>query len=281
MRVKERFRLNPTPGLHPEITWRHVDTIDSTNATLLATDTPLPYLLSTDYQTQGRGQRGRVWSNPEKSLMFSLAFALPITAEKLALWQLVVALTLVEQFSQTVDTQAFRIKWPNDIYVNGSVNRHQLPSHPLQSHQLLGEPLSQKTAAQWGKCAGILVENQLGFRNKVVTGIGINLAPVALSDTRYASGYVDIGCDKYIWLVQLVNSLYAAWQRFCEAPYLDVAAYAHYDLLAGKMISAVDSKTNQTVAGVCLGVDAQGALHLSNETGIQVLTAAHQIQWEE
>ena len=73
-------------------------------------------VISTDYQTAGRGQRGNTWeSAPNKNLLFSLSLypdELP-SSRQFVICELI-SVTLCEVLSRY--TEGIHIKWPNDIY---------------------------------------------------------------------------------------------------------------------------------------------------------------------
>ena len=73
-------------------------------------------LVSTDYQTAGRGQRGNSWEAERgKNLLFSLAFCpMHIPASQQFVLCELISVALCEVLSRYTDD--IRIKWPNDIY---------------------------------------------------------------------------------------------------------------------------------------------------------------------
>lgn len=73
-------------------------------------------LVSTDYQTAGRGQRGNVWeAECGANLLFSLAIAPHGTqASQQFILSELISVALCEVLGSYVDD--IRIKWPNDIY---------------------------------------------------------------------------------------------------------------------------------------------------------------------
>jgi len=100
-----------------------LDTIDSTNnyaMRLIDADTAQPGLtITAREQTQGKGQRGRVWqSNPGESLSMSI-IAEPIHGlERQFLFNVAATLGIAEVLQKLCENCDIRIKWPNDIIVN-------------------------------------------------------------------------------------------------------------------------------------------------------------------
>ena len=73
-------------------------------------------LITTDYQTAGRGQRGNTWeSEAEKNLLFTLSLRTEDIAanQQFVLCELI-SVALCDVLGEY--TENIRIKWPNDIY---------------------------------------------------------------------------------------------------------------------------------------------------------------------
>ena len=100
-------------------------------------------------QTQGRGRRGRDWSSPPGNLYASALLIDPAPSEALANLPLVAAIAVRDAIAACglPDGTALKIKWPNDILLNGA------------------------------KCCGMLLESQNlpDGRPAVVIGCGINI----------------------------------------------------------------------------------------------------------
>ncbi len=117
----------------------HLPETESTNAyaRTMAADAAFT-LISTDYQTVGRGQRGNTWeSAPGENLLFSLAFKpthIP-SAQQFVLSELI-SVAICEVLSTY--TGDIRIKWPNDIY-----HRDRKLCGILIEHDLEGTHLSR------------------------------------------------------------------------------------------------------------------------------------------
>lgn len=76
-------------------------------------------VFTADWQTEGRGQRGRSWhSEPGKNLQMSVLLQCSklATSQRFAL-SVAVSLALLDAIYQTTQMQ-FAVKWPNDIYYN-------------------------------------------------------------------------------------------------------------------------------------------------------------------
>lgn len=127
-----------------------VDEIDSTNAEALrrieAGDHG-PGVIVGLSQTGGRGRRGRRWESPKGGLYFTYYATTTAPLRTLSLLGFVAALAVADVVSDA-GADAVRLKWPNDVLVNGA------------------------------KLSGILLESSAipGGGAWLALGIGINLA---------------------------------------------------------------------------------------------------------
>lgn len=125
-------------------------TVDSTNAEAArrAGDHVSPLWILAQEQTGGRGRRGRAWASPRGNFHATLLLHPPEPSEVVALRSFVTALALRDAcVALTGLSDAFTLKWPNDVLLNG------------------------------GKFAGILLEGtgQGAGMAYVAIGIGVNL----------------------------------------------------------------------------------------------------------
>lgn len=98
------------------------------------------------YQTRGRGSRGRTWAAPPGTgLLFSVLLRPTRAPAEWATLTLVGALAVAEGL-ETLGGLAPRLKWPNDVLLDGR------------------------------KVAGLLAEARHGADPHVVLGLGVNLA---------------------------------------------------------------------------------------------------------
>jgi len=148
--------------------------IGSTNAHLLArararhaNERPLPWLLGTHVQTEGRGRAGRTWQNqPGTCLMMSVALAVDMPSHRLPALSPLSGLAACEALRALAGPRAhdIKVKWPNDVQ--------------------FGEK----------KLGGILVETMRapdGSGHIVVIGMGLNLARAAHLSQDLARGVAD------------------------------------------------------------------------------------------
>jgi BirA family biotin operon repressor/biotin-[acetyl-CoA-carboxylase] ligase len=130
-----------------------LDEIDSTNAEAqrrAAAGAPAGTLIWARRQTAGRGRRGRAWQSPPGNLAFSLLLRPAVDPAAAATLGFVAGLALVDAVDGLLPAgRSSRLKWPNDVLVDGR------------------------------KLAGILLEAAAGggqALDHVVIGIGVNIA---------------------------------------------------------------------------------------------------------
>ena len=193
-------------------------------------------------QTAGRGRRGRTWhSPPGQSILASvLLLNYPTGAELLTL----TAAVATAEAIQTYSGLTCRIKWPNDILVNGK------------------------------KAAGILVEQKItGQKSDFVVGIGINCnqQPVSFKklDLNMPATSLAIEMGRSIDRTELSCTLLAALEQWLQKAQNSQAVITRWqqqsDLLGRHVIIESD---NRQYRGYCRGIDpAEGLIvHLDTET---------------
>lgn len=129
------------PGLEVRV----LERCTSTNAVLLAEDAAHPVLLAAEYQTGGRGRRGRKWhSAPGAGATFSILRRMRCAPQRLSGLSLAVGVAAARAL-RALGAGEVELKWPNDLLVGGA------------------------------KLGGILIETRLqGPATCAVIGIGIN-----------------------------------------------------------------------------------------------------------
>ena len=220
---------------------RHLAECGSTNTEALhhLRDGGGPLILSASRQTAGRGRLGRAWQSDAAALTFSVAVALPADLDLSGL-SLAVGCTVAD----TLDAggERIRLKWPNDLFVDGA------------------------------KLGGILIEAVPlpAQRRGVVIGIGLNLQPLPPGADRgaYASGHaalqaLDPAATAAATLDRLapaLRAMLADFETLGFAPWQ--AAFARRDLAAGRRVRVGEQ------AGTARGVSPRGELLLETAAGL-------------
>ncbi|SFK54521.1 biotin--[acetyl-CoA-carboxylase] ligase [Shimia haliotis] len=245
------------------ITWpqgygrRVLAEVDSTNAEAarIAPELAGPEWILGLRQTSGRGRRGRPWADPTGNFAATLIMRPAETPDQVALRSFVASLALHEAFvNATGRSEAFALKWPNDVLLYG------------------------------GKVAGILLESA-GFSggsvSHIAIGIGVNLihapdaANVEQGATRPVSLLSETGAevDPETFL-DLLAAAYAHWETLFTTYGFEPIRTAWLARAArlGEVITARTTRDETT--GTFETVDSQGNLVLNTAKGRVAIPAA-------
>ena len=186
-------------------------------------------------QTGGRGRRGRRWASSVGNLYCTTVLRPDCTPQRAAELGFIAALAVADMVP---DGRAVRVKWPNDVLVDG------------------------------GKIAGILPESAIaeeGSVEHVVLGIGVNVgfAP-QLAEMRYPGSM--LGGTVEAALEGLTAGL-ARWLGVWRSTGFEAVRAAWLDR-AGPLGATVDVKLGEElVCGRFAGLDHDGALLLDTAVG--------------
>lgn len=218
----------------------------STNQCLTSRPTPLPERLRAvvaEYQTGGRGRRGRRWISPlGHGVCLSVSWAFEISPRDLSSLSLVVGVAVVRALAR-MGVDGVQLKWPNDIMAGDA------------------------------KAGGILVEvaGESGGPLRAVIGIGLNVRPA----TRIAAALRDeggnaaaVGLDELpnggrlsrnALVAALLNELHSSLQIFGKEGFgAFLETWRRFDYLAGAPV--VVSSGEDILRGTARGIGADGAL---------------------
>lgn len=79
-----------------------------------------PVWLIAKRQTAGRGRRGRAWSSLDGNLLATLLFKTDQPPQQIALLGFATGVALAETLDAVIGAGATRLKWPNDVFINGA-----------------------------------------------------------------------------------------------------------------------------------------------------------------
>lgn len=207
----------------------HFAEIDSTQDYLISINPEQDYIVSCDYQSQGRGQRSKQWDSYPSSLCFSFTLkphpTVTLTALELAI--------LINNFFKN----SLQYKWPND---------------------LMDSALK--------KCGGIIIQGP--FNQNYIAGIGLNLLPESKVNL-YPNGFGGILSaddklpEKKRLAFELVNSIHqnrlekkdviSHWTKQCS----------HLN----QRVEIRDQKTRRAGQFVGIGEDGEALIH--TDTGLE------------
>lgn len=204
-------------------------------------------------QTAGRGRLGKRWTSVSgKGLYASFIFRLNLEFSEYAKSTLVagvaVARFLKEELAPAHKRAELTLKWPNDSLVSGK------------------------------KIAGILAESgapgNSEFSPYLVVGVGVNVLqktsdfPLELQQ-HATSLFLETGKQHRLepLLARLKEHLCDCMQSFEQGRFLELLAeWRTMDYLFGKKMECVNVK-GDVVAGVSLGPDDSGLLHIIDDIG--------------
>jgi BirA family biotin operon repressor/biotin-[acetyl-CoA-carboxylase] ligase len=224
--------------------------LDSTNTFLQhwAAEENLPEgaAVSTLFQHQGRGQRGTSWlSRAGENILTSILLYPQFLKPDEQFWlSKTIALGVKDFIQYLLPGENIKIKWPNDIYVNGE------------------------------KIAGILIENTLQgnqLKNSII-GIGININGLDESLVRATS------LQKITGRIYGINHLLPMLYMQIEKNYLLLknghkntieAFYSQSIYGLGDVLSFMDNISQTSFTGIITGTTPGGALCVQTETGLR------------
>jgi BirA family biotin operon repressor/biotin-[acetyl-CoA-carboxylase] ligase len=231
-----------------------LDRVDSTSAEAFRRAPAAPTWIVAAEQTLGRGRRGRGWVSPPGNFHGTLVLRPEDPPAAAALKSFVAAVALHEALAGLTGLpDAFALKWPNDVLLNG------------------------------GKVAGILLESrgQGGRVELLAIGIGVNLAvapdPAAVEPgaVRPVALLAETGCR--VTPGELLDALAPAFARWDAALAAGGFEPVRRDWLAraARLGEPVTARTGRvTRQGIFEGLDATGALVLSSAAGRETIPAA-------
>ena len=181
-------------------------------------------------QEVGRGRQGRVWQSPPGNLFTSIVLRPRVPSSLWGQLAFVVALAVGETIGNF--TPDWRLKWPNDVLVNGA------------------------------KISGILLESEPGW---IVAGIGINVQHRPPVTDREVTSLAELGATAASpasvldLLLNHLNNWYDLWQSDGFAP-IRRAWLSHAQGLGGPITVALAD--GQRAEGLFETLDSDGALLL-------------------
>lgn len=228
----------------PGVELRVLERCTSTNDLLLKERREeKPVLLAAEEQTAGRGRRGRRWhSAPGAGITFSLGLRVRRPVRELAALSLVAGVAVARAL-HALGVGAVRLKWPNDLVVDGAKLGGILVETRSGSHAVIGIGLNHRRTpgleARVRRKLAFIEELAPVSRNRVIQAVG-----VALLD---ALGRFD---------ARGLDALRADWEAM--------------DAHAGQRLR-VRLADGRTLSGIAAGLASDGSLQLKNRKGVQAV----------
>lgn len=240
-------------GLSPAIR-RSIESFDvvlstpSTNS-LIAARPPRAsnraHIVFAEHQSAARGRRGRRWvGGLGDNISCSIAWRFELAMSELSSLSLAVGVAVAEAL-ESAGLSGHQLKWPNDVIHDGK------------------------------KLAGILVEvsGEATGPATAIIGVGINVRVPTHVGTDIDQPWIDVSTmtggeavSRDDLAVALVEALVAACTEFASSGLASFAPrWQRYDALKGRTISVHTS--TRSVEGTYVGISANGALLMENESG--------------
>lgn len=224
--------------------------VDSTNTRLLEAGSGAdPQALFAEFQTAGRGRRGRSWLSPFGSnLYLSVSWSFPAWPERLTALPLAIGAGVAD-WLHGLGVADVAVKWPNDLWI---------------ARRKLGGILIETRGEGGGAC-------------RVVVGIGLNLAmhgeqAAAIDQPWIALREALPGMPSRNALAAgLLGSIAGTLQRFSQEGFEPFRPlFERYDATRDLPVRiAADTPLN----GIARGIDAAGALLIETGTGTERVLA--------
>ena len=136
----------------PEYEFVYLPAVGSTQDEVRSRMERAPVVVAARHQSSGRGRRGSTWENADEAIALSIGFDLQWPSEEFPAVTLLAGVVVADVLASRsasrspADPSKVRLKWPNDIMLDGR------------------------------KVGGILTETESAAPSRVVIGIGLNLS---------------------------------------------------------------------------------------------------------
>lgn len=245
----ERLRAAAPPGLGLIV----LPLVDSTNRLLMDADPgDDPQAAVTEFQSAGRGRRGRQWRSPfGANASLSIAWTYPLWPPQLPALTLAVGV-ICARVLHAAGLDGLRLKWPNDLWLD---------------QRKLGGILIEQRGESSGTC-------------RVIVGVGINVSMrrdqgeeidqpwVCLDEALGAVGKPRVWRNELC--AALLHGLHEGLARYPVSgfePYRD--EWLALDALRDREVRV----PGERLSGIGRGLDAHGAFLIETEAGLQRVLA--------
>lgn len=225
--------------------------IDSTNRRLLelaAVSAIAGHVCLAEFQSAGRGRRGRGWVSPPGSgIYLSLGWSFDAPPESLTGLSLAAGVAALRALRR-LQIDAVGLKWPNDIVVG---------------ERKLGGILIEVRGETTGPCT-------------VAAGVGVNVELPERAARRIDQPWIDLARAGYrpsrnLLAAALIDELVRVFSEYEERGFAACAEeWRRYDCVTGRMVRLMSG--SYTLTGRMLGIDDSGALLLSVDGAVRRFT---------
>ena len=235
----------------------YFDSIDSTNTKaqeLAEKGYPSGTLVVADKQIAGKGRRGRNWESPSGCGIFMTLMLKPdINPNNASMLTLVSALAVAKALADITGKDA-KIKWPNDIIINGK------------------------------KLVGILTEmsTQIDYINHVTIGVGINVNLTEFpEEIRETATSLRLECGHVVKRAPLIAAVMKRFEQnytvFLEHGDLSGLKERYSELLVNKDREVRILGAKEQYNAYALGINQTGELIVRKEDGTEEAVYAGEV----
>lgn len=201
-----------------------------------------------EYQSAGRGRRGRTWVSPfGRNIYLSMGWEFQHGINQLAGLSLLAGLAVINAL-RTFQVNDAKLKWPNDI--------------------LRG---SNTALAKLGGCL-VEINGDIAGPCQATIGIGLNLR---LTDTvQIDQSWADLrdrqDISRNLLVAEIICQLLQLLPVFSSQglkPF--IPDWNHYHAYANQQVQLTGPETD--LSGIAMGIDEQGGLLLSNKAGLSTI----------
>ncbi len=209
-------------------------------------------VIGADFQTHGRGRRGRVWeASPGDGVLFSVLLRPSRVGRDVRLLPIVAAVGVAEGLSEL--GASVGLVWPNDLTVDG---------------KKLGGILCELTSVGQ-ELAWAVVGVGINVRTSPALGAG-RWEPTSLADVLGAPPTRD---RVLVAALRGLGTWFGRWYDDGEAPVL--GAFAARDVLIGRTVRVAVGE--YLLRGVAAGLDSSGALQVRRASGEVVAISSGEV----
>ena len=215
-------------------------------------------------QTAGKGRRGRNWASPSgESIYFSILLRPGIPAEACSAVTLVAGLSVAQTLRKLYGLDA-RIKWPNDIVVDGKKVCGILSEAILEGNTLTGAVAG----------IGINVNNRSFPEEIAYRATSVRLE---VQSAGMRNGASEMTIDRAQLLASVLHNFRQYYAVFCEDGSMGALREEYMSILAGLGSTVVIEDPAGSYSGKCLGIDERGRLLIEREDGTSARVSSGEV----
>ncbi|GAB4235026.1 MAG: biotin--[acetyl-CoA-carboxylase] ligase [Ekhidna sp.] len=204
---------------------------------------PEGFVIYTDYQLGGKGQRGNIWSseNGKNILMSVLLRPRRLDMQDQYLLNIIAALAVLDLLGTIISPgKEVKVKWPNDVFVEGK------------------------------KICGILVENSVRGKSleSSIVGIGLNVNQQGFNQARATSLFLETGSNyDREFIMEVLLSRFEKWYLKLNSGQKDEIVDRYHENLLWKGELRTYKANGEDFVGTIKGINGSGQLMIDRESG--------------